>query len=143
MKKILCGSIPGIEELLQHSRYLAYLSKRVLTYLPVEFNDKVSVLKYDRQVLVLSAASSGWAGKLRFYLPELKQRLSGEQLFLQLRTIKVKVCSADVSKKTKKNPNYSTKASLIIEQSVQQISDQPLKSSLLKLSRHIAGKNKP
>ncbi|MDX2503853.1 MAG: DciA family protein [Gammaproteobacteria bacterium] len=157
MKKILQQPSASIERLLQHGRYLEYLSKRLLTYLPDEFAGKISVLAISskgnkfskdkkpatggKQTLIVAVCSPAWASKLRFYTPTLKRSLTAEAQFSQLQSIKVKVAFANINTKIKKkNPVYSQNSAKIIENNAQHISDKELKEALMRLSRHIAEK---
>ncbi len=148
MKKIFQQPAISIDRLLQHSRYLEYLTKRVLTYLPDEFSGKVSVLgfsshlsiKRKQQTLIISATSAAWASKLRFYTPTLKRSISAEPQFSQLGKIAIKVASANIStKKDKKMPNYSHSAAEIIQGSAQFIENNELKEALMRLARNVGG----
>lgn len=143
MKKILQQPTAGIERLIQHGRYLEYLSKRVLTYLPTEFAEKISVLgfsnKDNQQTLVIAAASPAWASKLRFYTPTLKRSLCSEPKFSQLQKIVIKVAFSNTSTKIKENNLiYSQNSAKIIEMNAQHIEDEGLRASLMRLSRNVA-----
>lgn len=143
MKKVLQQPAAGIERLLQHGRYLEYLSKRVLTYLPTEFAEKISVLglsnKDNKQTLVIAAASPAWASKLRFYTPTLKRSLTAEPKFSQLQKIVIKVAFSNISTKSEENNLiYSQNSAKVIEMNAQHIEDEGLKESLMRLSRNVA-----
>jgi len=151
MKKVLQQPSASIERLLQHGRYLDYLSKRLLTYLPAEFANKVSVLGFStsdkkstrgkKLSLIVAAKSPAWASKLRFYTPTLKRSLASEPQFNQLQAIIIKVAFSNINTKNKKNtPIYSQNSAKIIKSNAEHISDDDLKESLMRLSRHIAEK---
>ncbi len=148
MKKVFQQPAISIDRLLQHSRYLEYITKRVLTYLPDEFSGKISVLGFSsrlsnkgkQQSLIISAISAAWASKLRFYTPTLKRSISAEPQFSQLGKITIKVASANIStKKDKKMPNYSHNAAEIIQDSAQFIENDELKEALIRLARNVGG----
>lgn len=152
MKKVLQQPSASIERLLQHKRYLDYLSKRLLSYLPDEFSTKLSVLGLTdskinkhggKQVLLISVSSAAWASKLRFYLPSLKRSLCREAQFSHIQSIRIKAAStkSDNHHKYLKKDNhllYSNISAKIIADSAQHITDEGLKSSLLRLSQHIS-----
>ena len=149
MKKVLQQPSPSIERLLQHQRYLDYLSKRLLTYLPAEFLKKISVLgitsstankRANKQILIVSVTSAAWASKLRFYLPTLKRSLCAEAQFSHIQSIRIKVISATEKTPPKKNKHlvYSNYSAKIVASSAQHISDDSLRTSLLRLSQHIS-----
>ncbi len=152
MKKVLQQPSEKIERLLQHKRYLDYLSKRLLSYLPDEFAEKLSVLgltdsktnrKVGKQVLLVSVNSAAWASKLRFYLPSLKRSLCAEAQFSHIQAIRIKVRSNQTNhnhEPAKKTNNlvYSNASAKIVASSAQHIIDEELKSSLLRLSQHIS-----
>lgn len=151
MKKILQQSSTSIERLLQHSRYLDYISKRLLTYLPAEFSGKISVLGFTtssnnqgsrkQQSLIISAASAAWASKLRFYMPTLKRSLTAEPQFSQLKKIIIRVAPSNISiEKEKKMPSYSQNSANIIQNCAQDIENDELKNALIRLA-HNVGKN--
>ena len=149
MKKILQQPAGSIERLLQHSRYLEYLSKRLLTYLPAEFTDKISVLgfstssarKEKQQNLIIVTASAAWASKLRFYAPTLKRSLTAEPQFSQLNKIIIKVASSNISIKKEENmPIYSQNSAEVIKNSAEHIENDDLKNALMRLA-HNVGKN--
>lgn len=142
MKRVLHQPSASIERLLQHGRYLDYLSKRLLTYLPDEFSKKVSVLgfttKGDKHILIVSVVSAAWASKLRFYLPALKRSLCTEAQFSHIQSIRLRVTSIDVDKNPKiNNVIYSNRSAEIIETSAQHINDKDLKAALIRLSQHV------
>ena len=142
MKKVLQQPSASIERLLQHGRYLDYLSKRLLTYLPDEFDKKVSVLgfttKGKKHILIVSVVSSAWASKLRFYLPALKRSLCTEAQFSHIQSIRLRVTAIDSNIHHKiNNVIYSNKSAQIIETSAQHISDKELKAALVRLSQHV------
>ena len=152
MKKVLQQPSEKIERLLQHKRYLDYLSKRLLSYLPDEFAAKLSVLgltdsktnrKGGKQVLLVSVSSAAWASKLRFYLPSLKRSLCAEAQFSHIQAIRIKVSSNQTNHncehaKKANNLVYSNTSAKIVASSAQHITDEELKSSLLRLSQHIS-----
>jgi hypothetical protein len=162
VKKILQKPSSNIERLLQHGRYLDYLTKRLLTYLPAEFSGKVTVLgfsfskkttpnttfgkntqsaKKKRQTLVVTTISSAWASKLRFYTPTLKRSLIEEPQFSHIQTINIKVTSQKKDiKKNKKNPIYSQNSAIIIADNADHITDKKLKEALIRLSLHVSEK---
>ena len=142
MKKILQWPSNDIERLLQHSRYLAYLTKRLLTFLPSEFTHNVFVLAYrvkkKQHCLIISSKSSAWASKLRFHIPALIRSLSAEPQFSQLEKILIRV--NDSQKKIparKNNPKYSIQSANTIKESAQEVSNDDLKKSLLRLAKHV------
>lgn len=150
MKKILQRPSANIERLLQHGKYLDYLTKRILSYLPDEFAEKISVLGFSskkstkdkKQTLIIATTSPAWASKLRFYTPTLKRSLCSEPQFSQLQSIRVKVASSrgDLASQ-KKLPVYSDNSAKIIEDNAQHINDKELKESLIRLSQHVAKKH--
>jgi len=156
VKKVLQQPSANIERLLQHKRYLDYLSKRLLSYLPDEFANKISVLgltnstlnkKEKKSSLHVSVSSAAWASKLRFYLPSLKRSLCAEAQFSHIQSINIKVSPSSQANKQSDNDSgsnnhciYSDHSAKIIEDSAQHISDEGLKSSLLRLSQHISKK---
>lgn len=156
MKKIFQQPSGSIDRLLQHSRYLEYLTKRILTYLPDEFSGKISVLGFStynkptyneststrknekQQTLMISTSSAAWASKLRFYIPTLKRSLASEPQFSQLKKISVKVAATNISIiKEKKMPLYSQNAANIIQSSAEFIENDELKDALIRLAGHV------
>ncbi|MCP3848658.1 MAG: DUF721 domain-containing protein [Gammaproteobacteria bacterium] len=153
MKKVLRQPSSSIDRLLQHTRYLDYISKRVLTYLPEEFAENISVLSFSfkknnkcgknatssqQQNLVIATTSAAWASKLRFYTPTLKRSLSSEPQFNQLGKIIIKVASSNVNTEKEENmPLYSQNSSDIIKNGAQHIENDELKDALMRLAQHV------
>lgn len=145
MKKVLQQSSASLERLLQHSRYLEYLSRRVLTYLPAEFTGKISVLGFsnkkaskEQQALIVAAVSPAWASKLRFYTPTLKRALTAEPQFNQLKKIIIRVTASHTSvKKDHVNPVYSKKSAAVIQNSAEHIDNKELKEALIRLAHNV------
>ncbi len=143
MKKVLQQPYAAIDRLLQHSRYLDYLSRRLLSYLPDEFSDRVSVTGFkQQQQLTLSVSSSAWASKLRFYTPTLKRSLRNDPQFNQLQKIIIKVAFSNTNtKQTKNTLIYSQNAANVIASSADHIEDEGLKETLLRLAGHVGEKS--
>ena len=141
MKKILQTPSGNIARLLQHGRFLDYITQRIITYLPKDFSDKITVVRFDKKTLVLAARSSVIASKLRFFIPQLNRSLKAESRFSQLTAIKVKVTTEATAKRTSRNnPVCSNFAAKTLHDNAQFINDDELKASLLNLSRHISEK---
>ena len=147
MKKVLQQSSASLDRLLQHSRYLEYLSKRVLTYLPAEFAEKIIVLGFSNKnkskkekqyALIIAAVSPAWASKLRFYTPTLKRSLCAEPQFSLLNKIVIRVTSSNTSvKKDQKDPVYSQNSAAIIQNSAEHIENNDLKEALIRLAHNV------
>lgn len=147
MKKVLQQPSASLDRLLQHSRYLEFLSKRVLTYLPAEFAGKISVLGFSNKnksqkekqlALIIATISPAWASKLRFYTPVLKRSLTAEPQFNQLKKIVIRVNSASTSiKKDEQNPVYSQNSATIIHNSAEHIENEELKEALTRLAYNV------
>ena len=147
MKKVLQQSSASLDRLLQHSRYLEYLTRRLLTYLPAEFAGKISVLgfsnkkksqKDNQQALIVATNSPAWASKLRFYTPTLKRSLCAEAQFSQLKKIVIRVASSNSSvEKDKRNPLYSHNSAAIIQNSAEHIDNKELKEALMRLAHNV------
>ncbi len=143
MKKILQQPDASIDRLLQHSRYLDYLTRRLLSYLPEEFAEQVSVVAFkNKQQLKLACNSPAWASKLRFYTLKLKHALQNDPQFNQLQKINIKVVSSNINTKNKKNTLiYSQSAANVIADSAEHIEDEGLRENLMRLSRHVGEKS--
>jgi hypothetical protein len=145
MKKIFQQSSMSVHRLLQQSHYLDYLSKRVLTYLPDEFIDKLSILSFrkkkNQHCLTIATISAAWASKLRFYTPILKRSLKTEPKFDQLEKIIIKVLPNKFNLTTQQNkgdnPVYSDQSALLIEQSANHIDNDALKATMMRLALHV------
>ena len=151
MKKVLQQSSHSLDRLLQHSRYLEYLTRRLLTYLPAEFSKKISVLGFSspkqgakqrankQQSLIIAAISPAWASKLRFYTPTLKRSLCADTQFSQLTKIIIRVNRANdyspLHNGTK--PVYSPQSATIIQDSAQHIENIELKEALIRLAHNV------
>ncbi|MCK5697931.1 MAG: DUF721 domain-containing protein [Gammaproteobacteria bacterium] len=148
MKKVLQKPSTRLNRLLQQSQYLEYLSKRILTYLPNEFSNKISVLGFSKESkktannkqpsLVILATSPTWASKLRFYVPILKRSLRTEAQFSQINKIIIRTASPNTIPKNKHSkPIYSPKSASIVYDSAQCINDIALKEALIHLAHNL------
>jgi len=141
MKKILQTPSANIERLLQHGRFLDYITQRIKTYFPADISDNITVVKFDKKTLVIAVVSSAWASKLRFFIPELKRSLIVESRFAHLATIRIKVLAKRTAKSALTHtPVCSDFAAKTLHENAQFIHNDELKTSLLNLSRHIAEK---
>ena len=155
MKKVLQQSSHSLDRLLQHSRYLEYLTRRLLTYLPGEFSKKISVLGFaskqrskrqivkqdsnKQQSLIIAAISPAWASKLRFYTPTLKRSLCADAQFSQLHKIIIRVGANNHSPKFQygTKPVYSSQSASIIQNSAEHIDNLELKEALIRLAHNV------
>lgn len=137
MKKVLKKTSPALERLIQQTRYLDYLSKRICNYLPSEFEGHVHVLRHDLSGLVLSGETPAWSSKLRFFIPALKRSLANDPILGSLKHIQVKASFSKATKKmVKYPPTLSQNARNSLQECANSIENDELRTSLLRLAKH-------
>lgn len=107
--------------------------------LPVYLVAHTGLLSYENDILVIQADNSTWAGKIRFFLPQLTRDLKKINFFKSLIAVKVKTKPRYQPVYTAKKANRKTlsanaKDSLL--KTAEAIQDTSLKDALRKLARH-------
>lgn len=101
-----------------------------------------SLLSYENGVLLIQVDNSNWAGKVRFFLPQLTRDLKKKYLFKDLEKIKIKTkprFCPPASYKSAKPKALSPLAKQCLLETAELIQDAPLKTALRKLATHCSG----
>lgn len=117
---------------------LEELSSKLALYLPENMIAECQVGSFNKGCLLLIVSNAAWASQLRYFLPELRDKLRKEAGLYQLSSIKISIKDPEALKaKTQhKEPNPLTekaKATLISESEL--CNYQPLKKALLHLAQ--------
>lgn len=143
-------SIKSIQEWLQgkknHLHSLLRTANQLITYqtliqqlLPEPLARHCYVAGYHTSVLTLIVDSSAWAHRLRFFLPELQDRLKRTADFRTLTEIRYKVDPSWLRTKQhlpKQSPlTLSTNSAQLVKATAENIADPALREALLRLSQ--------
>lgn len=107
--------------------------------LPVSLVAYVSLLSYENGILLIQVDNSNWAGKVRFFLPQLSRDLKKSYLFKGLEKVKIKTkprFCPPASYKSAKPKALSPLAKQCLLETAELIQDAPLKAALRKLAKH-------
>ena len=136
-----------LQSLYSKNEQLQKLADIVCSHLPIEFQAKISVLKFQDRQMLLSTYDQLLAYKLRFLLTQLKTNLQHEAEFKNLSTIKLKIISSispNSSSAQEKQPVelvYSEKSAQLLAEFSDSLGsnneDLALQQALKKLARHI------
>jgi len=122
--------------LVSQTRVLTALEKLLQELLPEPLKAHCHLLAIREETLVLAADSPVWAARLRFHAPQLVKQLSRSQT-VKLRTVRIRVrpparrIPTECRKTTIHRSKNSTAA---LQQVAQTVSDQGLKTALLRLA---------
>lgn len=126
-------------KLCQHAEYLSHLEKKLCLFLDSPLNTHCNVANYINDTLVLHSDSAAWAAKLRYNIPVILNFMQNECDLITLKTIRIKIKLSDNSTQPgpdRKKPVISRTAALLINQAAATITDDELRSSLLKLVKN-------
>ncbi len=113
------------------------LQDKVIPLLPQELSAHFRVGSFHQGRLVLDTCDQVWASQLRYYLPELRDKLR-KQGFYDLASIKINISAEKKSENNKeekrkaKQPSQEARDDIFNES--EQIDYQPLKEALQKLA---------
>jgi hypothetical protein len=124
--------------LLTQSRLLKRLSDHLSGILPPPLNEHCALLNLRGDTLILGADTPVWAARLRYYAPLLVKHLSPNNS-VTVRTIRVRVSPRTVSAAavpSRRRCRLSPETAGILRQTAAALSDQKLKTALMKLASH-------
>ena len=126
-------------KLLNNSRHFQKIESLLFEVLPVNFVTHIELQSYEQGILVLTASNSNWAGKLRFFLPQISRDLKKYFYFKELKDIKIKIITEHTNQNKlnivqKKPFPASVKKSLL--ETANSIEDPELSAALKKLAQH-------
>ncbi|WP_028388170.1 DUF721 domain-containing protein [Legionella fairfieldensis] len=111
------------------------LNKKLNDYLPFSLIGHCQAGAFNRGCLLLIASNAAWATELRYYLPELRDKLRKAGLY-QLTSIKIALAEPDVHTPSKQLNKLALSASArdSIRTAGELCSYQPLKDALYQLA---------
>lgn len=128
-----------LEGICQHSIQLEALNAQVSTYLPEAIRPHCHIGSFAKGCLSLTITDPVWATQLRYYLPELRDKLRSEAKLYQLVSIKINLdhTTQGHRKETKSPKNQkqlSSKARDAILTSAENCTDSALRQALTNLA---------
>jgi len=139
-----------LQSLYSKKNELEKLSAVVCAHLPIEYQSKILVVKYQNNQLLLNTSNQLLAYKLRFLLEQLKKDLQQQVEFNNLTVIKLKITSSVAQNNTasdaKPQPEllYSEKSAQLLADFSESLGsnkeDRALQQALKRLAQHIKEK---
>ena len=114
---------PNLKIIYQHTQQIISLNKIIKQYLPQNVQEHCNVGCFQNGCLNLIIDNPIWAAELRFYLPQLRDKLRQDAGLYQLSSIKIKIQATHLM------PNVTPKKSHNLSKIARE--------SLLKLSKMI------
>lgn len=127
-----------LTEIYQQSIKLESLSALLADFLPKELVPYCSAGSFKQGCLTLLVTDPVWASQLRYFLPELRNKLRQDAQLYQLTTIKISLNTASMTSSTKKSTRLrqiSAHNRQLIHQSSEQCEYLPLKIALQRLAK--------
>jgi hypothetical protein len=126
-----------LQEICQQAKRLDELNFKIRQYLPELLRTQCQVGSFAQGCLILTTTDPVWASHLRYYIPELRDRLRKDGGLYELSSIKIKLATAGIlPEKPVQENTLSQKARLSILKEAQFCNDSPLKAALYKLAKH-------
>ena len=126
-----------LDKLYQHTKFLLRLNKCLHNILDEPLNQHCQIANFDKSILTILADSPVWSARLRFNTSNILNRIRTDFGLDTLKTIRIKIRPIDTPVNTKqKKLILSPVASEFINQAANTITDEKLRSSLLKLAKH-------
>ena len=126
-----------LDRLYQHTKLLLNLNKYLYNILDEPLNQHCQIANFDNSILTIFADSPVWSARLRYNTSSILNRMRTEFGINTLKTIRIKIKPIESLAYTKhRKLILSSAASEFINQVANTISDEKLRSSLLKLAKH-------
>ncbi len=125
-----------IIEICKNTALLEDLNKHLQNFLPLDLKAHCHVGSFNKGCLLIVTSNAEWASQLRYFVPELRDKLRIEAHIYQLTSIKITIAlikSAELTK-SKISPSLSSSARSTIIGSLENCNYLPLKEALLKLA---------
>lgn len=139
MKRIGACLNPQLQTLSKRALQIDTINRQVLTYLPPELQAHCQAGSFSNGCLVLYTTDSVWATQLRYYIPELRDKLRRDAGLHQLGSIKISLAEP-MAKRTaakQKKSRISSRAQAAITESATHCSYEPLQEAMLKLAKQV------
>jgi len=125
-----------IIEICKNTALLEELNTHIQTFLPINLKDHCHVGSFNKGCLLIVVSNAEWASQLRYFVPELRDKLRTEAKIYQLTSIKITIATINSLEltKVKISPSLSDSARSTIINSLDNCNYLPLKKALLKLA---------
>jgi hypothetical protein len=123
-------------EICNRATQLEELNRKLVDYFPEELRGRYRVSSFTNGCLVLVTHDQVWATQLRYFIPELRDKLRSHAGIYQLASIKINIDNEPPSISIAKRSNthvLSDTAKAIIAENGALISYEPLKQALQRL----------
>lgn len=129
-----------LAELCQRSLQLEEISDKINSLLPPDLAPHCKAGNFIKGCLTLSTTDAVWASQLRYYIPELRDKLRKEAGLYQLISIKIAIADSkepyQKPKRKKTSPSLSEEAKASIISESEHCSYQPLRKALMQLANN-------
>ena len=133
----LINQANGLDKLSQHAKFILNLNKYLYNILDEPLNQHCQIANFDNCILTILTDSPVWSTRLRYNTSFILNRMRKEFDLKTLKTIRVKIRPKETHAYTKhRNLTLSSIASEYINQVAYTVTDEKLRSSLLKLAKH-------
>ena len=125
-------------KLMQHIVFLKGLEQKLDAFLGSTLNKHCRIANYANNTLVLHADTPSWASKIRLNTPQILHYLQKECNLVSLKTIRIRVIPAPVQAAMLPDKRWKLDkhTANLISQFALSVTDEALKRSLLKISKH-------
>lgn len=135
IQSLLHTATPDIADLLGRARFLARIRAAMLEILPPQAEAHIQVAGYDHYRLRLHVTHGGWATRLRYMEPAIRQALA-QRMRLHIEGVEVRVRPESQSRPAPSGPRPMSAATRRhIRQMASYVSDNRLADALEKLAR--------
>ena len=119
----------------EKNQLLEKLNQTILPLLPESCHSHITTSNYDNQILTIIVDSPVWAARLRTQYKTIAKTLMS-QLNLEVKSVKIKFQQpVKIKPKIKKSlPAISSESAELIRQTANNVDDEELKATLLRLS---------
>ena len=133
----LINQANGLNKLSQHAKFILNLNKCLYNILDEPLNQHCQIANFDNCILTILTDSPVWSTRLRYNTSFIINRMRTEFDLKTLKTIRIKIRPVETHAYTKhRKLTLSSTASEFINQVAYTITDEKLRSSLLKLAKH-------
>jgi hypothetical protein len=143
-RRVLEANPPELAPVLTHLANVQRIARQVHQCLPPPWSERCRVANYKEGVLTIHVESATWASRLRYLLPEIKEKLSKihgvrDVLEIQVRTHP----SIRADNPTPRRAHLSKEAAGLLTSLADSISNPGLASALRRLAQNGAGPTMP
>lgn len=133
----LTDSYSNLGRLIQHGDRLRELESRLTAHLEPPLNQHCQIANYANNTLTLHTDSPTWAAKLRFITPDILNFMRNNCSLSEIKTVRIRIMIPDTkTANTAKHLTLSPSTADHIKEVALSVTDDGLRHSLLKLSKH-------